>query len=117
MLWARAEDGTSMFVILWEFEVKPGCEQSFESAYGREGAWTRLFRRDSGYLDTPLLKHPTCPRIYFTLDFWHSTLAFDSLRDAHREDYQALDRATDHLTIHEERIGSYEQFESGNSSS
>ena len=28
-----------MFVILWEFEVKPGCEQSFESAYGPGGPW------------------------------------------------------------------------------
>jgi hypothetical protein len=43
MLWARAEDGTSMFLILWEFEVKPGCEQSFESAYGPDGTWMRLF--------------------------------------------------------------------------
>jgi hypothetical protein len=45
MLWARAGDGTYMFVILWEFEVKPGCEQCFESAYGPEGAWSQLFRQ------------------------------------------------------------------------
>ncbi len=37
-----------MFVILWEFEVKPGGEQSFESAYGPGGAWIQLFRRDPG---------------------------------------------------------------------
>jgi hypothetical protein len=41
-----------MFLILWEFEVKPGYEQSFEFAYGPEGAWTQLFRRDPGYLKT-----------------------------------------------------------------
>jgi hypothetical protein len=59
-----------MFVILWEFEVKPGCEQSFESAYGPEGAWTQLFRRDSGFLKTLPLKDPslecTLPSIFGT---------------------------------------------------
>jgi hypothetical protein len=52
-----------MFVILWEFEVKPGCEQSFESAYGPEGAWTQLFRRDPGYLKTLLLKDASRTRL------------------------------------------------------
>jgi len=28
-----------MFVALWEYEVKPGCEESFQSAYGPQGAW------------------------------------------------------------------------------
>ena len=46
---AWAEDGTSMFVILWEFEVKPGYEKSFQTVYGPEGAWVQLFRRDSHY--------------------------------------------------------------------
>jgi hypothetical protein len=117
MLWARAEDGTSMFLILWEFEVKPGCEQSFESAYGPDGTWMRLFRRDSGYLDTLLLKHPTRPQIYFTLDFWHSELAFDSFLEANREDYQALDRLTEHFTSRQEHLGSYKRSEPANSSS
>jgi len=36
---ARAEDGTSMFVILWEFEVKPGSEAGFEKVYGPTGEW------------------------------------------------------------------------------
>jgi hypothetical protein len=117
MLWARAEDGTTMFLILWEFEVKPGCEQSFQSAYGPEGAWSRLFRSDSGYLSTLLLKDSTRPQIYFNLDFWHSELAFDSFRNAHREAYQEVDRATEHRTSHEEHLGSYKQSEPASSAS
>jgi heme-degrading monooxygenase HmoA len=74
-----------MFVILWEFEVKPGSEQSFESAYGPEGAWVQLFRRDPGYLRTLLLKDPFRPPTYLTLDFWHSESAFQSFRNANHE--------------------------------
>src|SRR5215472_16354783 len=44
--WARprAGDGTSMFVALWEFEVKPGCDERFATVYGPEGDWVQLFR-------------------------------------------------------------------------
>ena len=36
-----------MFVALWEFEVKPGCEDRFETVYGPDGDWASLFRRDA----------------------------------------------------------------------
>ena len=98
-----------MFLILWEFEVKPGCEQSFESAYGPGGAWTQLFRRDPGYHSTLLLKNPSRPRIYLTLDFWHSESAFKSFHNANREAYQHLDRSTEDLTSRETDLGSFTQ--------
>jgi len=28
-----------MFVALWEFEVKPGCEERLEKVYGPRGDW------------------------------------------------------------------------------
>ncbi len=96
-----------MFLILWEFEVKPGCEQSFESAYGPGGAWNGLFRLDPGYLRTLLLQDPSRPRIHLTLDFWHSEGAFASFQTANRESYQALDRSTESLTSRETHLGSY----------
>jgi len=105
-----------MFVILWEFEVKPGCQQRFESAYGLDGAWTRLFRRDPGYLRTLLLKDPSRPRMYLTLDFWHSEGAFQSFHNANYEAYLALDRSTEALTSRETHLGSFTQTEPHNPS-
>jgi len=32
-----------MFLVLWEFEVKPGSEQRFERVYGPGGDWDSLF--------------------------------------------------------------------------
>ena len=98
-----------MFVILWEFEVKPGCEQSFESAYGPGGAWVQLFRRNPGYRNTLLLRDPSRPRIYLTLDFWHSESAFQSFHNANLKAYAALDRTTEDLTLRETHLGSFNQ--------
>jgi hypothetical protein len=45
-----------MFVALWEFEVKPGCEERFEMVYGPDGDWAKLFRSDSHYHETRLVQ-------------------------------------------------------------
>ncbi len=61
-----------MFVALWEFEVKPGCEKRFQKVYGPEGDWAKLFRNDANYQETRLLHDTEHPAIYLTLDFWAS---------------------------------------------
>jgi len=45
----RAGDGTSTFVALWEFEVKPGCKKRFQKVYSPGGDWANLFRNDPNY--------------------------------------------------------------------
>lgn len=100
-----------MFVTLWEFEVKPGCEESFENAYGPDGPWVQLFRRDSRYRKTLLLKDPFRPRIYLTLDFWDEKTACLRFQVAHHAAYAEIDLATGALTLQEHRIGSFEQSE------
>jgi hypothetical protein len=50
-----------MFVILWEFEVKPGSEERFEKAYGPNGQWVRLFQGDPHFRGTQLRRDPTRP--------------------------------------------------------
>jgi len=100
-----------MFVILWEFEVKRGCEPAFESTYGPQGDWAQLFRSDPHYRMTHLLKVTSRPGIYFTMDFWDSEEAYENFLNTHREAYQALDRSMEGLTLRERHIGSF--WESG----
>src|SRR5947209_1148929 len=66
-----------MFVALWEYEVKPGCEKRFEEAYGPGGGWVRLFRSDSNHIETRLLRDPFRRAIYVTVDFWNSRGAYE----------------------------------------
>ena len=97
-----------MFVALWEYEVKPGCEERFENAYGPAGDWARLFQSDSNYRETRLLRDPVRPAIYLTLDFWNSREAYEQFMAAHKNRYKMLDAAGEELTSQERRIGWYE---------
>ena len=97
-----------MFVALWEFEVKPGCEERFEKVYGRDGDWARLFRSDSNYQETRLLRDANRAAIYLTLDFWKSRRAYERFMELHAAEYKKLDAAGDSLTLGERKIGWYE---------
>ncbi len=97
-----------MFVALWEYEVKPGCEKRFEKAYGPDGGWARLFRSDSRYRKTRLVRDAFRRGVYLTMDFWNSREASEKFMATHREEYKALDAAGEELTSSERRLGWYE---------
>jgi len=96
-----------MFVALWEYEVKPGCEESFQSAYGPQGDWVRLFQLDPHFRETRLLKDLSRPRFYYTLDYWDSESAFEQFKAANQAAYAAIDRATEPLTLLERHLSSF----------
>ena len=96
-----------MFVALWEYEVKPGCEESFQSAYGPQGDWVRLFQRDPHYRETRLLQDLSRPRFYCTLDYWDSETSYEQFKTANQAAYAAIDRATEHLTVSEHHLSSF----------
>jgi len=98
-----------MFLVLWEFDVKPGCELRFESVYGPDGDWADLFRLDPDYRETRLLRDSLRPNIYLTLDFWQSRQSFEKFKSLHYDSYRALDELCEGLTIDEKQIGAFEQ--------
>jgi len=97
-----------MFLALWEYEVKPGCEERFEKVYGPAGDWARLFRSDSQYRETRLLRDPFRPSLYLTLDYWNSCQSYEEFMAAHNAEYKALDVEAEALTIKERRVGWYD---------
>jgi heme-degrading monooxygenase HmoA len=96
-----------MFVALWEYEVKPGCEECFQSAYGPRGDWVRLFQSDPHYRETRLLQDLSRPRFYFTLDYWDSEISFEQFKTVNHAAYAAMDRATEPLTRSERHLASF----------
>jgi len=101
-----------MFVILWEFEVKQLSTERFQSVYGPGGAWVQLFRSDSHYRMTRLLRDTARPNFYYTLDFWDTESAYENFRRANREAYLSLDQLTEGLTLSERCLGTFTQSES-----
>ena len=100
-----------MFVALWEFEVKPGCEEGFERVYGPGGDWAKLFRSDSNYQETQLLHDLNRPATYLTMDFWASRQAYESFMASHAAEYERLDADGEELTLRERKIGWFEKVD------
>ena len=96
-----------MFVILWEYEVKPGSEERFQKAYGPKGSWVQLFQSDPRFRGTELLPDPSRALCYFTLDLWDSEAAYQDFLDANRAAYEDLDRSNEALTRRERHILSF----------
>jgi heme-degrading monooxygenase HmoA len=106
-----------MFVILWEYEVKTGCEESFERAYGPQGSWVELFRHSPHYLSTQLSRDPLRSSIYFTLDFWESQTAYAQFKRAYHAAYNSLDLAASDFFSAERYLGSFARVPDDHSSS
>ena len=100
-----------MFVALWEFEVKPGCQKRFQKVYGPGGDWAKLFQHDSNYQETLLLHDPEHPAIFLTLDFWSSRQAYEDFMASHAADHKRLDAVGEELTLRERKIGWYEEMQ------
>jgi hypothetical protein len=104
----RAEDGTTMFVTPWEFEVKSGSEDLFERTYGPEGEWARLFRPDARYRGTRLLRDVGAVRVYVTMDSWKSREAYEKFREKFAAEYEELHRKCEGMTVRERNLGAHE---------
>jgi hypothetical protein len=97
-----------MFVVLWEFEVKPGNEDCFERVYGPGGDWDTLFQRSAGHAETRLLRDIDRKGVYLTADYWHSSRVYEQFLNEQRAEYQRLDAACANLTTSERKMGAYE---------
>jgi hypothetical protein len=96
-----------LFVTLWEFEVKRGCEELFRRAYGPQGEWAGLFRRDARFLGTRLLAAVGAERVYVTMDSWESREAYEQFQKKWAAEYARIDKACEELTVRETKIGDF----------
>ena len=95
------------FTALWEFTVEAARRPEFETHYGPDGAWVRLFRRAPGYLGSELLHDRADPRRYLTVDRWESPEAWQAFRRQFGAEYERLDRELEGLASREAALGEY----------
>jgi len=96
------------FVYVWEFRVREERLPEFLAAYGPQGEWERLFRRDSAWLGTELLCDADDATRYLTVDRWRSRADRDAFRREFAADFEELDRRCEELTALEVPIGEFE---------
>jgi hypothetical protein len=79
----------------------------FEKSYGPEGTWVRLFRQDTRYLGTRLLREVGAVRVYFTLDCWESRQAYEEFREKWAPEYARIDKGCEAMTVREAKIAEF----------
>jgi quinol monooxygenase YgiN len=95
------------FTAVWEFQVKPEAVSAFESIYGPDGAWAKLFRQSPDYRGTELIRDLERPGRYLTLDHWNSREALHRFKQEHNAEYAALDKQCESLTEREGFLGNF----------
>ena len=95
--------------IVWEFVVPAANRARFETAYGADGDWARLFRHAADFRGTELLRDGERDGVYLTIDRWASADAFDRFKRDFGADYQRLDVALEGLASCETRVGLFER--------
>ena len=94
-----------MYVVIWEYRVRPAEAARFEALYGPQGDWAALFQRWPGYRATELLRGDGDH--YLTLDRWDSREAYETFLQQAHADYARIDARGDALTLDERRIGAF----------
>ena len=97
-----------MFVVLWEYEVKPGREPEFEKVYGTGGDWDSLCHSNPNHAGTHLFRGTARQRVYLTTDCWHSRKSYKEFLQARRNDYHTLDAAAEILISRERHSTSFD---------
>jgi heme-degrading monooxygenase HmoA len=101
-----------MYVIMWEYRVKPERVDEYERIYGESGAWAELFQNGSGYLGTELLRDPGDRYRYLTIDRLHALSDYESFLSAWKKEYENLDAQCEGLTEQEISLGMWEAISS-----
>jgi heme-degrading monooxygenase HmoA len=87
-----------VFVRVWEFDVRADQVGVFVSAYEANGAWSQLFARGDGYVDSRLYRDADDARRFITVDRWRDVDSWQRFIDRWSAEYEALDRQFDELT-------------------
>ena len=102
-----------MYVIVWEFVVRPEKIDAFVAAYKNDGAWARLFGQADGYLGTELLvstdrdQDRTQGMTFVTIDRWKTAEDFARFQEHFGTVYRRLDTQLEDIALRERKLGTF----------
>jgi quinol monooxygenase YgiN len=98
-----------MVRIVWEFMARADKIKEFENYFADSGPWSALFRKNSGYHGTVLLRDLQIPRRYLTIDRWENAALHRAMRERYKLEFEELDRAGEAFTESEKHTGVFEE--------
>jgi quinol monooxygenase YgiN len=102
-------EAEEMVRIVWEFIARADKIKEFEDYYANSGPWAAMFRKNSGYHGSVLLRDMQNPRRYLTIDRWENATLHRTMRERFSQEYQELDRVGEAFTESERHNGVFEE--------
>jgi len=99
-----------MYIIVWDYQVRPEHLPDFEKIYARDGDWSKLFSKSDGYLGTELLRDETDTHHFLTIDRWVSSEGYEAFLIQWKKEYQTLDAQCEAFTRQESMVGKWESI-------
>lgn len=99
-----------IYQLVWKYECDPALASAFEEAYGRQGAWFRLFETSDDFLGQEFMKDVSTGA-YMLIDRWLSKEIYEAFLDDHQAEYETLSAQYNGLYRSEELIGAFETVE------
>ena len=96
-----------MYVIVWQYKVKPENREKFENIYGPEGLWADFFRTSAYYKGTCLFNSEQFSDVYLLLDFWDTKEAYAHFTTAQADTYQRLSFQFQDVYQEEAKVDTY----------
>ena len=94
-----------MIAIMWQFDVKNGCETAFEQLYGVDGEWTAMNRRTRSYLGSSFLRDQNRPSRYIVIEYWSEMIVHEHHRTFHAAAIASVEERSTTLVDSVEPLG------------
>ena len=94
-----------MIAIMWQFDVKNGCETDFEQLYGVDGEWTAMNRRTRSYLGSSFLRDQNRTSRYIVIEYWSEMLVHEQHRTFRSDAITSLEERSTTLVNSVEPMG------------
>jgi heme-degrading monooxygenase HmoA len=99
-----------VYVIMWEFVVRPERVSEFVSAYKADGIWAQLFGLAAGYKGTELLSSTADAQRFITIDRWDNVEDYVRFQEGFGPQYKALNARLEELTLRETKVGTFATY-------
>ena len=97
-----------MLLILWEYEVKPGAVEEFESLYRPDGTWGDLMRPAPGFVSITLWADRGNPRRFIVADRWTSEVLYEEFVRDKATEIAALNERSARTRLREIPFGRFD---------
>lgn len=94
-----------MIAVVWQFDVKKGCEKEFQTLYGAGGDWAALNRRTRSYLGSSFLHDQNRPTRYVLIEYWSEMLVYEQHRKSRSAIIDAIETRRAELVDTMEPLG------------